>query len=138
MRAQPLRRFPDWPTRLSAAIEAARGRPFAWGRDDCCTFAAACVQAMTGTDPMQGWRERYRNAAGALRLQIKHGGLPVLINRALGEPIAPALAQRGDVVLIGTDRGFAAGICVGESAVFAGSDGPAYVGSPEWVQAWRV
>jgi hypothetical protein len=53
-----MKRYEDWPQRLVAAIEAARGRPFSWGAMDCCLFAADVVLAMTGVDYAAGFRGR--------------------------------------------------------------------------------
>lgn len=47
-------RFPDWPERLAAYIAARETRRFEWGKgaQDCCSFAAGAVAAITGRDVM--------------------------------------------------------------------------------------
>ena len=64
-------RLPDWQARLTDYLRVVARRGFAYGRHDCCTFTAGCVAAMTGVDPMRGFRG-YRTLAGAMRnLQAK-------------------------------------------------------------------
>jgi hypothetical protein len=41
-----LTRREDWPSRLAAALEEARDKPFKWGSHDCGLFAADCVLAI--------------------------------------------------------------------------------------------
>lgn len=60
-------RLPDWQARLTAYLEAARGRPFSWGCVDCCLFACDGVAAMTGTDPAAELRGRYSGPVSAIR-----------------------------------------------------------------------
>lgn len=72
---------------------------------------------------------------------LKAGGLEAIATAALGEPILPTLAQRGDLVLIASEReGWdgALGVCVGVDACFAGLTGLAFARVPKWLKAWRV
>lgn len=128
----------DWPTRLAGVVEGRRQLPFSWGAHDCCAFAAACVEAVTGIDHFAAWRGRYRSRMGAMRWIAEAGGLPVLVSRALGEPDLPGRAQRGDVVLIGTRAGFALGVCVGSTIACAGPQGVTFVPLNEGLQCWHV
>ena len=41
-------RIDHWERHLIAAIEAARDRPFRWGRHDCATFAFDLRRDLTG------------------------------------------------------------------------------------------
>lgn len=93
-------RFPDWPERLNAWVDANRARTFAWGEWDCVLAAADCAHALTGADPLEGLR--WNGLRGALRCLEVEGGLEAAVTRVLGAPIGPALAQRGDVLLIDT------------------------------------
>ncbi len=65
---------------IEAAIAAAAGRPMAWGRDDCCLWAAGIVRALTGSDPAAAWRG-YRTPGGALR-RLSRGGVPAALAEA--------------------------------------------------------
>ena len=92
-------RHPDWPERLAAYIAGTRSLPFAWGWHDCASFAAGAVLVTTGRDLRpQPWMDR-RSAAQLLR---RTGGLVAAVDAALPRLAAPALAQRGDVVLVQT------------------------------------
>ena len=43
-----LTRLRDWPERLDALLRSRASVPFEWGRNDCCTFVADAIEAMTG------------------------------------------------------------------------------------------
>ena len=98
-------RYRDWATRLANAIKAASGRPFSWGENDCCVFAAACCMAVCGVDPLAAYRGRYSTEQGAKRvLRAGHGSLAALWD-AHFQRIDPALIQRGDVALYESPNG---------------------------------
>lgn len=129
----------DWPLRLNAAIEAARERPFSWGKQDCCMFAAGVVRDLTGKDLAAPFRDAYagRDEAGLLLAEL--GGVEALATAFLGEPLpGPAFAQRGDVVMVQTDEGPALGICDGAAAWFPGPRGLVHRPMGDWRKAWRV
>jgi hypothetical protein len=130
-------RLPDWEARLANLVVEAQTRRFAWGTFDCCIFAADCVQAMTGKDPMQGLRG-YTTWRQSVLLVRQLGGLPAAVKQALGDPLEhPALAQRGDVVLVNTKLP-ALGVVVGASALAPLSTGVQRFPVGDWVTAWRV
>ena len=94
-------RHENWPSLLSAEIEASRRRPFAWGTNDCCQFVGRCVEAMTGENPAARWTGSCSTAAEAEGvLEGLGGGLLSAWSAVLGATIRPAFARRGDVVLI--------------------------------------
>ncbi len=133
-----LTRKENWPELLLASVEAAHTQPFAWGKHDCCTFAADCVQAMTGVDLMERFRGRYTSARGAIRAGAEAGYTALAdIWNALPE-IAPLTAQRGDVVLFEAVEGLAVAVVIGHQAVAAGPDGVTLVPLELWLKAWRV
>lgn len=134
-----LQRAENWPELLLACVDAAHSKPFAWGTHDCCTFAADCVQAMTGIDPMEKFRGRYTSARGAVRAGAEAGytALADIWCAALPE-IAPLTAQRGDVILFAAVEGLAVGVVTGHQAVAAGPDGVTSVPLELWLKAWRV
>lgn len=135
-------RFEDWPSRLHTFLEAARGRPFSWGRWDCCILAADAVQVLTGTDPLAPFRGRYRSARGAARLLKPLGGLAGGCTALLGTPIAPLLAQRGDIVLIEDGPGgrLACGVVdlTGRAVACPGDAGLLFVPLARARHAWRI
>lgn len=81
---------------LVAAIEAHSAKRFRWRRGrDCVSFAAACIEAQTGRDPLANvaiWSTRREARA----LADAEGGLEAALDARLGR-IPPALARRGDI-----------------------------------------
>lgn len=147
-----LTRAENWPELLLDTVEDRRSKPFAWGENDCALFAADCVLVMTGEDFAAPFRGRYSTAAGSIKALKKFGGgsLEATATAALGEPILPRLAQRGDVVLFlslpspaggggaGGEGVPALAVCVGSHAAAAGPDGVTWVPMDLWLKAWRV
>lgn len=135
-------RLPDWPERLYAYIESRRRRPFAWGDNDCVTFAAGGVVAITGCRLSQVLPAAWGNVHEAARLVRDSGGLEQACSRALGPSIggrAATLARRGSVVLTVLQGqqtlGLAAG---GRFWCGPGSDGLVWRPMDEVNTAWEV
>lgn len=128
----------NWQTALYAQVETFNDQAFVWGTHDCCTFAADCVLAMTGVDQMAGYRGGYKTALGAARKLANAGGMVAAISAELGEPIAPALAQRGDVVCFTSQLGDTCGICLGSTIAAAGLTGLTQTSMTQAFKAWRV
>lgn len=89
-------RLPNWPEALNAFFDERRAMPFAWGTNDCGTFFADAVIAMTGKDPLKG-RRTWKTEKAALRLLRKTRGLRGLF--ASFEEVPLKLAQRGSGVI---------------------------------------
>ena len=136
---QQLTRRDDWLARLSAAIAAAEGRPFAWGKHDCCTFAAACVEAMIGRHPFPDMQGAYRTRREADAFLRKHGGLDALVD-GLFAPCPPLLARRGDLATLPTARGPALGVVdtYGQHVIAAAQKGVLHQPLHAALKAWRV
>lgn len=121
-------------TLIEARLEAA----FGWQRGrDCVSFAAACVLAQTGVDILAGvpgWRSRKQ----ALALAKEQGGLEAALDARLA-PIAPALAQRGDIAGL-PDPAFGVRLMVIEGATLVGpgSAGLERLPRSEMVLAWSA
>ena len=128
----------NWTLALHQQITEFNDKPFAWGTHDCCTFAADCVLAMTGIDHLAAHRGGYKTAAGAARRLAKVGGIEAGMIALLGEPIAPALAQRGDVVCFTSPLGDTAGICMGTHIAAAGENGITHTPMVQAYKVWRV
>lgn len=125
----------DWDARLYAFMESRRVMPFAWSSNDCATFAADAVEAVTGERlqiPQAGTPEAYA------RLVRDQGTLREMAGALLGDSIAPSYAQRGDVVLLMLDERETLGICVGAEIAGPGADGLALVPMSHAVAAWRI
>ena len=99
----------DWHQKMWHAIEQHREVPFDWATANCCTFAARVWDAMTDGDTVTQVAACHPDELGALRHIRDCGGLGPALERIYG-PTVPGRAQRGDLVLIDTDNGPAAGI----------------------------
>lgn len=111
--------------------------PFVWGSNDCCTFASAAVQAMTGSNPMDSI-ERYDNPLAAARMVEAGGGLLDLAISLLGEPVTPRMAAVGDVVLLTNEGRDLLGICNGINALAPGRDGLVALDMTTASAAWKI
>ncbi len=129
-----------WERRLAAAVEAARDRPFRWGRHDCATFAFDLRRDLTGSyDVAALWRGRYSTALGAARVMRRLGwrSLEAMGRDLLGEPLPSVhLARRGDLVLANTGLGF--GVCLGARVAGIAPEGLVLVALSSCALAWRV
>jgi len=132
-----MNRLPDWQTRFSDFGKARARMPFAWGSNDCCSFAAASVQAITGRNPMAGVAA-YDTEAGAARLILRAGNLRALASQYLGDPVPPALAAVGDVVLVINEGREALGVCNGVNVIGPGPAGIDVLGIDAAIAAWKV
>ena len=105
----------DWTARLWAEIEAASGRPFSWGEQDCCLFAARCVDAMViGSTYVAELQAAYDDKTSALRYLVAQGGLHAALTARFGEPQPWWKIRRGDLALVATpDSIGSVGLCVG-------------------------
>lgn len=130
-------RIDGWEARLAEVVDAAIDRPFAWGTHDCCTFAAACVDAVTGSDHLD--HLGYEDERTAKRVIACHGGLVEAIAARLGSPCAGwAHARRGDICLVPTEQGDGLGVCVGHRIVLPGERGLASYPLHLAQCTWRV
>jgi len=130
-------RLPDWQQRFADFGRARITTPFAWGSNDCCTFAAAAVEALTGVNPMQSV-PAYDKPLEAARLIEEGGGLEHLASSLLGAPVPPVMAAVGDVVLvINADREML-GVCNGTNVLAPGKDGMAVFGMDAALAAWKI
>lgn len=134
---KPLARYHDWQLRLEAFARVRQSMPFAWGTNDCATFAADCVEALTGQRMLPKMRN-YSTARDALVLIEGAGGLRSIACHALGGFILPAYARVGDVVLHRFGKREALGICNGGAALSPGRAGTVAVPMDSVVCAWRV
>lgn len=123
--------------RFDALILERTGTPFAWGRHDCCLWAADCVLAITGTDPAADVRGTYADAAGAAAVLAGIGGIETAGARA-GEQIAPMFATWGDVGLVVSDGRNTLAVCAGAGWLAPAADGLALLPFNAAMTAWRV
>lgn len=135
-----LRRYPDWPTRLAIFIRERRSLPYAYGRNDCCTWVQDWVLAATGTDLMPGVvRPASRIAGARFLLAGGYGDVEGLATRVLGPPLAgPKKAGRGDVVSFWADDEMHLAVVAGVSAATPAVEGLAWVPRALWRTGWKV
>lgn len=136
-------RVADWPKRLHEYIETYREIPFAWGTNDCATFAIGALLTLTDTT-YADWPSipvhDGRVGAGKLLLRMPLGDWAATV---LGAPLAsPLLAQRGDIVLhTAVDQEFEAGlaVCYGPGHCAPSKTGLLFSPNMRFaLQAWRV
>ena len=106
-----MNRLEDWAERLDAVLMDAERRPFVWGEHDCCIFAARCVEAISGVNPVPDAIGAYSDKKSAyLWLRDHFGDARSMISLFLGDEIDPNFVQRGSVALIESDGSFSIGV----------------------------
>lgn len=139
-----MKRMQDWAVRLDVYLRASRTRAFAWGEFDCALFAAGGVEAMTERDFARHFRGKYKTSKGSVVALKKYGAgnLRETAENFLGLPLPSVLrAQRGDVIGMNAEAGFALGLVdlTGQSfAVVAPENGLSFLPLRLAALAWRV
>lgn len=105
---------------LTAYLAGREPAPFSWRTANCTHMALRFVALVEPRDPLAG-QPMPATRAAARRMVRQAGGLARMVSAALArEPIAPALAQVGDVVLLPVSEADpeaqALGLCCGEQA----------------------
>lgn len=139
--------MPSLPAALTAYLAAAALRPFCWRDHNCAHFVAGWVRQATGRDPLWGLQPA-ATPAGWRRQVLRAGGLAALVTQQLRcEPVAPALAALGDVVLLPADpalhphdsAGGVLALCNGLYAMTLGDRGAVgFVAMDQALHAWRL
>jgi hypothetical protein len=135
---KPPTRLHDWPVRLEAFVRQRMAMPFAWGSNDCATFASDAVLAITGQDPAPKGLRSHTTAKQAYRNIARHGGLDAIGTAALGVPIAPVLACVGDVLLVKVGKRDAFAISNGATAMAPSARGLVNIPLASARMAWRI
>ena len=127
-------RLPGWQSRMYAAIEAARQKPFAWSEHDCVSWSISVVEQITGVDHYAKFRGQYTNEIGAAKL-IKRTGpdLPSVVSMYFQE-VPVLLTHHEDLVMING----AVGICDGLHSHFITEQGLTTFKTAACTNAWRV
>ncbi len=127
-------------SKLAAYMRSRADMPFAWGANDCCTFAADWVRAATGRDPMGALRGAYVDEDSAAHMLAAPGGLARLVTTWLATDPLPFVttAQRGDIVLYESGVGPALGICIGDKFAAMRENGVGYFSMRHALKSWRV
>ena len=139
--APPMPRRADWPERLAALVEERRHTPFRWGTQDCCSFAADAMLALTERDPMAEFRGTYADAAGAEAI-IGPDGLEALVAGLLLEAGAqdcpPGFVQRGDLALVLAGNELTVGVVLDQVVAAPGLRGLEFVPVGAIQRAWSI
>ncbi len=112
-------RHADWEDRLNDVVAKHQAMPGEWGKSDCWIMAMDAIEAVTG-ERILPHLQSYATEAEGYKVFRKAGFKETVeeaLAEALGDPISPALAQRGDVGVI--ERGSSVSCGVFTSIGFA-------------------
>jgi hypothetical protein len=131
-------RVAHWQAEFFRVLDEARDKPFDWDGWTCFDFAATVYTALTGrADP----RPAFGTFAGEREavVALNHaGGAEAILRSVLGEPIHPATAQRGDIVLVEFGNGPQPAVCCGLLSVAPGASGLMQIKTLSASHAWMV
>jgi hypothetical protein len=124
---------------LLALVSARMNTPADFTTQDCVRFANDAAVATAGRDVLAelGVKPTWKTPAGAAKAIAKAGGLAAALDRVLAA-IAPASAQRGDIVIIQSPTGPAVGVMLGAVIVAPGVNGLLHLPRKEALAAWSL
>ena len=111
--------------------------PFAWGSNDCVSFACDAAQALTGEDYRARLGVRWRSARSAATALEARGGLKAATDQVLRR-VARAKAHRGDIGLVIIEGRQSLVVIEGELVVGPGAEGLVRLPRAVLQRAWRV
>lgn len=124
------------PQLLNEFVGRKMGEVFAWGDNDCCSFAVQWAQIATGKEfELPAYKHTAKSAAAALK---KAGGIEQLASDLFGEKINPNFAQRGDIVLIDYDDRQSLAVMSIQGIVGPGKQGLVVLPADNALAAWRL
>lgn len=109
-----LTRRDDWQARYSAFMNHQRLVPFVWGLNDCAIgFAFGAVEAITGHDMAEEFRDRYQDEAGAVTVMRAKGVKSLADLMALYLPEHhPSQADIGDIGIVPDKSPLGGSLCL--------------------------
>jgi len=131
----------DWVARMWTEINLAASRPFAWGEQDCCLFAARCVDSIViGSTYVAELQAAYDDKPRALRYLLEQGGIHAACTARFGAALPWWKVRRGDLCLVATaDEVGSLGVCVGSTiACVDEQHGITYVPLDRATAGWAV
>ena len=128
----------DWLERLQELVQSRMTVPFEYGVNECCTFCADAVLAMTGHDPMSHLRGKWSSEREALKVLKNLGGLLNAVLDVLGPSHDPNYSQRGDVVYVTGDRDSLLTVNMGEYLMAPSKSGMAYLALSTAHSSWAI
>lgn len=144
------RRARGWESSFTQFLNERADMTFAWGSNDCMTFAGDAVTLYGFPDPMEDWRGSYSTVNEAAELlNEKPDGLLGWATEVFSgySEIRTGSAKRGDVVLLEfeSERQFGTnqtkwmmGVCDGSSAVVLADQGIEKVPMSKAIKAWAI
>lgn len=105
-------RHADWEERLNDVVAKHQAMPGEWGKSDCWIMVMDAIEAVTG-ERILPHLQSYATEAEGYKVFRKAGFKETVeeaLAEALGEPMPPALAQRGDVGVIERDGSVSCGV----------------------------
>lgn len=135
-------RLVNWELRLQKVLNDWETRKFKWGESDCVHFAGACLEAITGEDPLEDLAV-YSNEAEALSLIENLGGsLRKAVDIILNVQSADNAPDKGDLVLaertIRGRTGPGLGICLGPHCAFVGRKRLERIPTNDCLCSWEI
>jgi hypothetical protein len=112
-----------------------------WGVSDCLLTAADAIAAVTGIDPLAGFRGKYKTEAGAARKMRQNGceNVKDVFEHYLGlEPVNRLSARRGDVGVMLINGEYVAGFICGSGFAVKQPYGLTFFPITEIEQAYKV
>lgn len=100
-------RLPDWPARWSEfvkdCLDLTADLKLDWEYIHCAQFSGSGIEAITGHDPYEPFKGKFKTAHGGMKV-IKEEGFNTLddLIAALFEEVPLSLAQSGDIALART------------------------------------
>jgi hypothetical protein len=124
---------------VEATLRGELAKPYVYGRSDCFMLGIAMIDALSGSDLRSKYEGCYTTLLGAqLALRRRrHKTLSDLFAKHL-EPIAPAMAQMGDLVILRLPDGEHVGICLGARFVTKGERGRSLLSLSDCIAAFRI
>ena len=134
-------RHENWVNRLDNVLADAQARHFEWGKHDCCLFADAAYEAVTGNRLVPEAMEAYSDEKTAYRyLKKRFKTIEGMTEKLLGDPCNPAFAGRGDIALVQSGERFAIGVVdlTGEHIAFVDAEGMARHPRSGGLKFWKI
>jgi hypothetical protein len=113
----------NWRSRLSSYIERRRMMPFEHYINDCASFTAGAIEAITEIDLMSGVEPYDSYEQGLLNLRRCGYMSPIDILRAHFPVLRPSSAAMGDVVVMKTVYGPVTGVVGSGRFFYVGQNG---------------
>jgi hypothetical protein len=133
-------RLEGWEHRLDDLIQSARQRPYELGVHDCFSFTCEAIRLLTGRDnwpQFKGYTTK-REAVAAIAQRgasMEEAGDWFFQS----ERLRPAMARRGDVLLLRTEDGEKhLGICMGVTTAFLHEKGVLLIPTLSCICCWRI